>query len=49
MRKLSVYKADDVSEPVESVQLETAPSILIPYYDDDTGLVLLSGKVCHVA
>ncbi|KXJ24176.1 Coronin-7 [Exaiptasia diaphana] len=43
-RKLIVYNSNNLCEPLQSVSLEVAPSILIPWYDDDTGVVLLSGK-----
>ncbi|KAK3749981.1 hypothetical protein QZH41_007301 [Actinostola sp. cb2023] len=43
-RTVIVYDVKNLSQPLESVTLEVAPSILIPYYDEDTGVVMLSGK-----
>lgn len=44
-RSLTLYSVKDLSTPVHTLTLNVAPSILIPYYDEDTGVLLLSGKV----
>ncbi|KAM4697331.1 coronin-7-like [Rhinophrynus dorsalis] len=44
-RQLSLLSTEDLSRgPVASVSLDMSPSTLIPHYDPDTGLLLLSGK-----
>uniref|UniRef100_A0A8C2Z370 Coronin n=1 Tax=Cyclopterus lumpus TaxID=8103 RepID=A0A8C2Z370_CYCLU len=44
-RKLSLYSADSVSSgAVASTDIDTSPSTLIPFYDPDTGVVILSAK-----
>ncbi|XP_053551119.1 coronin-7 isoform X1 [Bombina bombina] len=44
-RQLLLYSAEDLSSgPVTSQSLDVSPSTLIPYYDPDTGLLLLTGK-----
>lgn len=37
------------SGPLAVLGLDVAPSTLLPSYDPDTGLVLLTGKVCSAA
>ncbi|XP_071951784.1 coronin-7-like [Antedon mediterranea] len=43
-RKISVYGLTDLSKPLHEVEFDVSPSILIPYYDEDTNVVFLSGK-----
>ncbi|KAM4632369.1 coronin-7-like isoform 1-T1 [Discoglossus pictus] len=44
-RQLSLYSTEDLSRgPITSASLDVAPSTLIPHYDPDTGLLLLTGK-----
>lgn len=45
-RGLYLFSADSLSSgTVCSVSLDTSPSTLIPFYDPDTSLVILTGKV----
>lgn len=45
-RQLQLYTADALAEgPSAVLGLDVAPSTLLPSYDPDTGLVLLTGKV----
>lgn len=45
-RQLQLYMADALAEgPSALLGLDVAPSTLLPSYDPDTGLVLLTGKV----
>lgn len=44
-RTLSLYSADSLSSgAVSSVSVDISPSTLIPFYDPDTSVVILSGK-----
>lgn len=44
-RKLFLYSADSVSSgAVASTDIDTSPSTLIPFYDPDTSVVILSAK-----
>lgn len=44
-RQLQLYMADALAEgPLALLGLDVAPSTLLPSYDPDTGLVLLTGK-----
>jgi coronin-7 len=45
-RQLLLYAADALASGASAVlSLDVAPSTLLPSYDPDTGLVLLTGKV----
>ncbi|XP_068100274.1 coronin-7 isoform X1 [Hyperolius riggenbachi] len=44
-RQLSLHSTEDLSQgPVTTIGLDVSPSTLIPHYDPDTGLLLLTGK-----
>ncbi|MEE6524581.1 hypothetical protein FKM82_024150 [Ascaphus truei] len=44
-RQLVLYSTEDLSRgPVTSLGLDVSPATLIPHYDPDTGLLLLTGK-----
>uniref|UniRef100_A0A8D0BNA2 Coronin n=1 Tax=Salvator merianae TaxID=96440 RepID=A0A8D0BNA2_SALMN len=44
-RRLSLHSADSLAAgPVVTSSLDASPSILIPFYDKDTGLLFLTGK-----
>ena len=42
---MSLYSADDLSGPKAVVGTNVSPATLLPYYDPDTHLLFLSGKV----
>ena len=45
-RVVSIYDAKDVSKgPVHKEDLDTSPAILIPYYDEDSSTLFLTGRV----
>lgn len=44
-RQISIYKATDLSAPINTVGLDVSPAILIPFYDEDSSTVFLTGKV----
>ncbi len=46
-RTLHLYSAQDLTKPQSSVATNVSPATLIPYYDPDTHLLFLSGKVQH--
>lgn len=45
-RQISIYKATDLSAPINTVGLDVSPAILIPFYDEDSSTLFLTGKVC---
>lgn len=45
-RGIYLYPADSLaSGAIASAHLDVSPSTLIPYYDPDTSVVILTGKV----
>lgn len=44
-RQISVFKADDLGEALNTVGLDVSPAILIPFYDEDSSTLFLTGKV----
>ena len=42
-----VYQSKDLKE-VHQVPLDQSPTILIPYYDQDSNTLFVSGKVQHL-
>jgi hypothetical protein len=45
-RQIQIFKADSVSVPLNTVGLDVSPAILIPFYDEDSSTLFLTGKVC---
>lgn len=45
VRTLTVYSVHDLSKPQAVVGTNVSPATLLPYYDLDTHLLFLSGKV----
>ncbi|XP_073409646.1 coronin-7-like isoform X4 [Dendrobates tinctorius] len=44
-RQLTLHSAQDLSQgPIATISIDVSPATLIPYYDPDTGLLLLTGK-----
>ncbi|XP_040297752.1 coronin-7-like isoform X1 [Bufo bufo] len=44
-RQLTLHSIQDLSlGPIATISIDVSPSTLIPYYDPDTGLLLLTGK-----
>ncbi|XP_046673729.1 coronin-7-like [Homalodisca vitripennis] len=43
-RQIMVYKREDLSTPLATVGLDVSPAILIPYYDEDSSTLFLTGK-----
>ena len=44
-RQLSVYHIDNLSQACSVTEINIAPGILIPYFDEDTNIVFLGAKV----
>ena len=44
-RQVMVYRVSDLKE-VHTVPLDVSPTILIPYYDQDSNTLFVTGKVC---
>ncbi|XP_073834070.1 coronin isoform X2 [Musca autumnalis] len=43
-RQISVYKADSLNAPLNTASLDVSPSILIPFYDEDSSTLFVTGK-----
>ncbi|XP_031341149.1 coronin-7 isoform X1 [Photinus pyralis] len=43
-RQIMVYKANDLSAPLNTVGLDVSPAILMPFYDEDSSTLFLTGK-----
>lgn len=48
-RMVFLYDTGDLSQPLFEDTLDEAPSILIPYYDEDSRTVFLSGRVSQIS
>ena len=46
-RLLYVYRSTNLSSPLNTLNLDVSPTLLIPYYDDDSSTLFLTGKVGH--
>lgn len=44
-RQITIYKASDLSKPLNTVGLDVSPAILIPFYDEDSSTLFCTGKV----
>ena len=47
-RQLLVYSVENLGSPLHTHNLDNSPAILIPYYDEGTSTVFLTGRVCIV-
>ena len=45
-RTISLYDTGDLGKPLFEDIIDESPAILIPYYDEDSNTVFLSGRVC---
>ncbi|KAG5892782.1 hypothetical protein JTB14_032658 [Gonioctena quinquepunctata] len=43
-RQISAYKSNDLSAPLNTVGLDVSPAILIPFYDEDSSTLFVTGK-----
>ncbi|XP_076251127.1 coronin isoform X1 [Rhynchophorus ferrugineus] len=43
-RQITIYKANDLSSSLNTVGLDVSPAILIPFYDEDSSTLFLTGK-----
>ncbi|XP_033631457.1 coronin-7-like [Asterias rubens] len=43
-RMVSVYSVQDLSGALDTLYLDTSPATLVPYYDEDTNVAILTGK-----
>lgn len=44
-RELRIYDLANLSEPCGTLNIGTSPSLAVPHYDKDTGLISLVGRV----
>lgn len=40
-----VFNATDLSAPLNTIGLDVSPAILIPFYDEDSSTLFLTGRV----
>ncbi|KAL7289954.1 hypothetical protein TKK_0016337 [Trichogramma kaykai] len=43
-RQILVFKAENLNAPLNTVGLDVSPAILMPYYDDDSSTLFLTGR-----
>ncbi|KAJ3640990.1 hypothetical protein Zmor_027520 [Zophobas morio] len=43
-RQIMVFKSTDLNNPLNTVGLDVSPAILIPFYDEDSSTLFLTGK-----
>lgn len=43
-RQISVYKKSNIRAPLNTVGLDVTPAILIPFYDEDSSTLFVTGK-----
>ncbi|XP_021932217.1 coronin-7 isoform X4 [Zootermopsis nevadensis] len=43
-RQIQIFKADSLSVPLNTVGLDVSPAILMPFYDEDSSTLFLTGK-----
>ncbi|KAJ3018017.1 Coronin-7 [Thoreauomyces humboldtii] len=43
-RELRVYDATNLASPLFTTTIDTSPSLLIPFYDEDTSILYLTGR-----
>ncbi|XP_076165302.1 coronin isoform X2 [Ptiloglossa arizonensis] len=43
-RQIYVFKTDNLNNPLTTVGLDVSPAILIPYYDEDSSTLFLTGR-----
>lgn len=44
-RQIYIFKMDDLNNPLNTVGLDVSPAILMPYYDEDSSTLFLTGRV----
>lgn len=44
-RQIAIWSHNNLSEPLHRVNIDSSSGILFPYYDYDTRMVYLAGKV----
>lgn len=44
-RQISIYTVKDLAAPLHTVGLDVAPAILMPFYDEDSSTLFVTGKV----
>eukprot|EP01137_Pigoraptor_chileana_P029063 Opistho-2@13765 len=43
-RQVYIFKADNIATPVGIANVDVSPAVLVPHYDEDTGLLFLVGR-----
>lgn len=47
-RQIYVFKVDNLNTPLNTVGLDVSPAILMPYYDEDSSTLFLTGRVSFI-
>jgi len=48
VRQIAIYDASDLSSVLHKIDLNTSPSILIPYYDEDSSVLFATGRASTI-
>ncbi|XP_047360792.1 coronin-7 isoform X5 [Vespa velutina] len=43
-RQIMIFKTDNLNQPLNTVGLDVSPAILMPYYDEDSSTLFLTGR-----
>ena len=46
-REIKVFEANNLSKPIATQVIDVSPSVLVPYYDEDTSVLFLWGRVSN--
>lgn len=46
-RQVSVWNDDDLSAPLHEETIDSSSGVIFPYFDPDTNILYLAGKVCN--
>lgn len=47
-RHIYIYDVDNLDSPLYGYQLDTNPAVLIPYYDEDSRTLFVTGRVNYI-
>jgi len=46
-REIKVFEANNLSKSIATQVIDVSPSVLVPYYDEDTSVLFLWGRVSN--
>ena len=47
-REINVYRSNNITQPISTIPINISPSIIVPYIDQDTNLMFLTGRVKYL-